>query len=135
MVLPGRIFYAKKNSSGLFELQTGNDNPFRNITTWSDPETALVNLDTDNDLELVVAGLDGNRHGLKTYNKGTDNDNNVVYTEISEANDPFRMLRVEGGKPYFADVDGDGDKDLLLGIKDGTILYGLNINKEWLFFK
>ena len=131
------IVYRKKNSSGQFILQTGNDNPFGNITRWGNPSPTLANLDTDSDLELVIAGESHEHylHQLKLYNKGTDENNNVVYKPVAQENDPFRWLEVRNGKPYFADFDGDGDSDLLVGRTDGTILFGMNINGEWLFFK
>ena len=131
------MVYAKKNTSGLFVVQTGNDNPFRTVTGWVSPGPALANLDSDSDLELVIAGSSHTQYfdRPKTYDKGTDDSNNVVYKPMAEDSDPFRSLIVEEGIPYFMDADGDGDKDLLIGAEDGTILYGLNINKEWLFFR
>ena len=129
--------YGKKDSSGQFVLQTGNNNPFRNITKWSDPSPTLANLDTDSDLELLIAG---SSHGdyqdqVKLYDKGIDNDNNAVYKPVAQDSDPFRWLSMRDVKPHLVDVDGDGDSDLLLGKSDGTIIFGLNINGEWLFFK
>ena len=92
--------------------------------------------DTDNDLELLVSGqapIYSDR--IQLYDKGTDDDNNVVYKPVAEDSNPFRWLQARNTKAWLSDADGDGDTDFLLGTTDGTIVFGLNINGEWLFFK
>ena len=78
---------------------------------------AFVDIDLDGDLDVYVGRSDGN--SLFFRNTGNASDPNFV----QEADN---LGLVDAGffaSPNFADVDGDGDLDAMVGNLDGNILY------------
>ena len=110
-------------STLVFTEQTGADNPFNsfNVVTVSSPTFADV--DGDDDPDMVLGRNDGS---LKLYlNESTDNT--ITYTEKTNTENPFNDFDVgTRSAPTFADVDGDGDSDMVLGRNDGTLKFYLN---------
>ncbi len=82
---------------------------------------ALADLDADGDLDLVVGEFGGN---LNLYrNTGSAQD-----PEFTLEDDRYLGLDVGASSaPAFADLDSDGDPDLLVGSKDQGVLVFRNI--------
>jgi hypothetical protein len=83
---------------------------------------ALVDLDMDNDLDLLIGEFSGN---LNYYVNLGDSTN-----PIFELQDEF-FADIQTGnyaKPSFADFDSDGDKDLIIGTGNGNILFYKNLS-------
>jgi len=77
----------------------------------------MVDIDADGDLDLVVGGF----NGLLYYNNVGD----TLAPQWQRIDTLFTAISSEIGtdaKPAFADLDGDGDPDLLIGI--GESLFG-----------
>lgn len=89
------------DGSGSFTLDTRNALiPLRNSAL------ALLDVDNDNDLDLILTGYTGISNAIKLYtNNGTG-----VFTEVSQ--NFFKA--VKDGILSYADIDGDQDLDVLL---------------------
>jgi hypothetical protein len=82
-------------------------------------DLAFVDYDKDNDLDIVAGNYDGVIHYFQN-NKG-------YYTELTGTDNPFDGIDIgSSSKPAFADVDKDGDLDLLIGASDGTVSFYRN---------
>ena len=80
------------------------NSPFYNITNGS---MAFSDVDNDNDNDVLITGLDGSSNLIaKLYLN--DGQGNFVET----LNNPFQGVAY--GRIVFADVDGDGDQDVLI---------------------
>ena len=104
-------------------------NPFSTFALGSYVAPALVDLDGDGDLDLVATS--GASNSSFDYFENTGTATVPVFSQIAAANGPFADLEMsllaDGVVPSFADLDGDGDFDMLLGAADGTFDYAENV--------
>ena len=103
-----------------FALWTGEQNPFVSID--SEPLSApdFADLDGDNDYDLIV----GNQNGSIDYYENTGTVTNPIFTQRSGALNPLEGINVDyASSPALADLDGDGDIDLIVGNQNGSLDY------------
>lgn len=105
------------NGQGLFQDQTESRLP---LDEWNSFDIEAVDLDEDGDLDLIWANgnlwVDSGR-GFAAY----ENDGDGKFTAISAGLFP-EIVEVDGFDIEYADLNGDGKKDLYLcsrGRKDG----------------
>ena len=103
--------------------QTGAANPLNGLDVGLGSVPALVDIDGDGDLDVVSTENDG----VVNYFKNTGTASAPVFAEQTGAASPFNgIVPTNFTKAAFADVDGDGDKDMLLGTHSGSLLYYKN---------
>ncbi len=107
----------------VYTQQTGTANPFNGIDVGFSSATTFADIDGDGDLDAIVGG----GYGTLLYYKNTGSATNPVYTQQTGSNNPFNGIDVgNSSKPTFADIDGDGDLDAIVGESNGTLLYYKN---------
>ncbi|WP_369177469.1 beta strand repeat-containing protein [Candidatus Thiodubiliella endoseptemdiera] len=110
-------------SNPAYEAKTGGDNPFNGIDVGGYSTPTLADIDGDGDLDLVV----GKGNGTLKYYQNTGTTSNPAYEVKTGDDNPFNGIDVENAaSPTLADIDGDGDLDLVLGKNDGTLKYYQN---------
>jgi Ca2+-binding RTX toxin-like protein len=121
----GNLNYYKNTGSAIapiYQEQTG-DNPFNGINVGYYSTPTFADIDGDGDLDLVV----GEEDGTLNYYKNTGSAIAPIYEEQADSNNPFNGIDIEGDSaPTFADIDGDGDLDLVVGASDGSLKYYKN---------
>ncbi len=115
----GTLIYFRNDAGSMVRVD-GMENPFDGIviggSTYASP--TFVDVDGDGDMDAVI----GKQDGLLSYY----NNDGGVFTEVSSGS-PFESVNVtEAAAPTFADWDGDGDMDLIVGNKDGILDYYVN---------
>jgi hypothetical protein len=97
---------------------TGTSNPFEGFSFNDYPSPAFGDLDGDGDADLLVADEDGNH--IYYVNNGTTSAPD--FTEQTGTGTPFdnALESYLNAKPTFADVDGDGDLDMVVGVRTNS---------------
>ncbi len=118
----GAFFYfenAGTSQSASFIARTGAENPLDGALVDEYSWPAFADLDADGDYDLVS----GEHFGLPYFeNTGTATD--PVYVARTGAADPFDAIdALSNPAPGFADLDADGDLDLVTGGSDGLFRY------------
>ncbi|KAH8075002.1 hypothetical protein JL721_986 [Aureococcus anophagefferens] len=122
----GVIYYYDNVGSATspsYAAVTGSANPFDAIAVGSHSTPALADLDGDGDLDLVV----GEGDGVLSYYENVGSAASPDYAPVTGTANPFYGIDVGGSsKPAFADLDGDGDLDLVVGETDGVLNFYVN---------
>ncbi|WP_282042934.1 T9SS type A sorting domain-containing protein [Winogradskyella flava] len=116
----GNFNYFNNDGNNNFSGQGGTNSPFTGLSAGEQSSPIFVDLDNDGDLDLVS----GNSSGTLPFylNNGSN-----VFTEQTGTNNPFNGIDIGGrSKPTFADLDEDGDLDLIIGENGGTLKYFVN---------
>ena len=105
-----------------FAQATGAANPFNGVYGgYSKP--SLGDLDGDGDLDAIVGQADGTLH----FFLNTGSASAPAFTQQTGAANPFNLMDVGyDAAPALADLDGDGDLDVVLGAFFGDLNYLLN---------
>ena len=114
---------AGSSSRDAFLELTGAANPFDGFDFGSYAAPTLHDIDGDGDLDAVF----GETTGVIKYLENTGTTAAPVFVERTGAANPFDGIDVGvDSTPHLADLDGDGDADLIIGEKDGILNYYLN---------
>ena len=112
-------------TSPFFEERPGAASPFSGIDLpYGDVTPALADVDGDGDLDLISGSQDGIFHFFENTGTAT----NPFFAERTGSDDLFEGFDVgRESAPALADLDGDGDLDLLSGRYDGTFRFFENV--------
>ncbi len=116
----GSVAYFRKDAGG-FTPVTGGANPFSVVTSNQGGDDiaapAFADLDGDGDRDLIV----GQTNGFMRVFRRDGTAAAPVFTPLTGSANPFNGIDFGAQvKPEFADIDADGDLDLLLGLTPGT---------------
>lgn len=108
-----------ENEGGTYTEKFGSDNPLSAFSDGDFTKPTFVDLNGDGDLDVVI----GKGSGEIVY---WENDGQGNFAAAAE--NPFSGFfsgngSEEGSEIAFADIDGDGDLDGIVGHKDGLITY------------
>ena len=122
----GTLSYYQNTGSGtdpVFVKQTGSANPLNGVDLGDQSTPAFGDLDGDGDVDLVVGDLTG----TIAYFKNTGTASSPIFTQQSGGANPFNAIDLpNSSEPALADLDHDGDLDLIVGTGSGQIQYFLN---------
>ncbi len=116
----GTLFSYENDGAGGFTPLLGANNPFDGNDVGYTSSPGFVDLDGDGDLDLVSG------HGGDTLLR-FENDGAGGFTPLTGSDNPFSGVNVYGDvnsgfAPSFVDLDDDGDLDLVLGNRNGTLV-------------
>ena len=114
---PATIRYFEK-TNGTFTEQT-EDNPFDTISISSYTTLAVGDIDGDGRPDVVT----GDRHEGLTLYWNKEEDGRTTFQAASADNNPVANITINGGNPTpdLADLDNDGDLDLISGSGNGRL--------------
>ena len=107
-------------STPSFTEVTGSSNPFNGVDIGSDSTPTFIDLDNDGDLDAIVGEDSGNLN----YFENVGSASSASFSQATSFDNPFYGIDVgTDSEPAFADMDGDGDYDLLVAEDAGTFNY------------
>ena len=118
-------YFENIGSSSSPSYSTTSPNPFSGIDVGSFSAPTFADIDGDGDLDAVV----GEGDGTLNYFENIGSSSSPSYSTTSP--NPFSGIDVGfSSAPTFADIDGDGDLDAVVGKFDGTLNYFENIGSS-----
>lgn len=103
-------------------------NPFPPPVATDHPRPAIVDIDNDGDLDVFVGLVNGE---IKFFRNDSPSGSVTRFTEVTGSANPLNgVIKGPHTAPAFADVDGDGDFDMLLGNYYGDTFYFRNIGSK-----
>jgi gliding motility-associated-like protein len=113
---PVDLSYYENRGNGVFEEKVRFDNPFDGFDAGSSASPFFTDVDNDEDQDVIVGDRTSTGFTKIFYYR---NDGGTLVDKTSES--MFAGLTIETAlTPSFIDFDGDGDKDLLGGVDNGT---------------
>ncbi len=112
------LFYRNTGTSvsPAFVIQTGTDNPLDGVDVGSEPQLDFQDMDNDGDFDAFI----GEGSGIVNYFRNTgDNTTPNLQIQIGNSNPLGGLVMFDGLAQAFADLDGDNDFDLLMGLGNG----------------
>ncbi|MCP4698074.1 MAG: hypothetical protein GY862_14655 [Gammaproteobacteria bacterium] len=116
----------------VFSERLGSDNPLDEVDVSNErlgekigtAVPALADLDNDGDWDVLIGTFDG----MLRYFENTGNVGKPAFSERLGSENPLIGVRTAENEtgtaaPALADLDNDGDWDVLIGAYDGTIRY------------
>ncbi|MGF2033815.1 MAG: DUF4347 domain-containing protein [Nostoc sp. CmiVER01] len=111
-------------NTNYFQLQSDNS-PFQGIGVGQFSTPSFADLDQDSDLDLIVGKADGQI----AFYENTGTPAVPLFKELQKTNNLFNNINVgNNSTPTFADLDKDGDLDLIVGNADGKLAEYENIS-------
>ncbi|MCP4699993.1 MAG: hypothetical protein GY862_24550 [Gammaproteobacteria bacterium] len=109
----------------MFSERLGLRNPFNNMDIGEVSAPALADLDNDGDWDMLIGSFDSMPH----YFENTSNVGNPMFNERFGLDNPLDGVNLEHGSAItLADLDNDGDWDVLIGVQSGRLRYFENIS-------
>ena len=122
----GTLDYYENTGTALspsFSQVTGSGNPFDGVDLGFYNIPAFADIDGDGDLDAFM----GEQDGLINYYENTGTKTSPVFSPVTGSGNPFDGESIGTyAAPAFADIDGDGDVDAIIGDIYGFITTYVN---------
>ena len=107
-------------SAPTYAVRTGTANPLSGIDVGIRSAPTFADIDGDGDQDLVV----GEDNGNLNYYENTGTASAPTYAVRTGTANPLNGIDVGfASTPTFADIDGDGDQDFVVGLFFGNLNY------------